>query len=349
MANFIRNSWYVAGWCTELGANAPIARQIVGEPLALFRRKDGAVVAFEDRCPHRMAPLSAGRVEGDELRCMYHGLRFDCSGACVGVPGADRIPPRLTVRTWPVIERSGWIWVWMGDAAQADPAVIPAGWGLDNPEWHLKEGSLDYDADYQLIHDNLLDLSHLDYLHEKTLGAATGGRWSEEEPDVRAVPGGVYVSRWLRNAKPPYRPDRVDTHTSYHFLLPGVFLQHIRVFPPGTADRHPDGTNLPAALSERVDQQAVTPVGPSRSRYFYAVGVGAKFGDQTVAARLYDGLQETFLQDKTMIEAQARVLAGTDASRRMTFIPQDKAPTMFRKILAERLTAEADAAAASAG
>jgi vanillate O-demethylase monooxygenase subunit len=235
----------------------------------------------------------------------------------------------------------------MGDRTAADPALIPNAWGLNNPEWHLKEGTLDYDADYQLIHDNLLDLSHLDYLHEKTLGAATGGRWSDEEPEVRSVPGGVYVSRWLRNATPPYTTDRFDTHTSYHFLLPGVFLQHVRSFPPGTADSYSNGTNLPPPLFERIDQQAVTPVAHNRSRYLYASGVSAKHGDRMLAAKMHDGLQETFMQDKTMIEAQAKVLAGTSPARRMTFIPQDRAPTMFRKVIAERLSAEAPVVAGS--
>jgi len=347
MPGFIRNLWYVAAWNRELAAGAIIARTITGESLALFRRPDGTPVAFEDRCPHRMAPLSAGRLEGDSLRCMYHGLRFDCSGACIAVPGTERVPPRLAVRSFPVAERGSWIWAWMGDPARADPALIPQAWGLDDPDWHQKEGALDYDADHQLIHDNLLDLSHLDFLHEQTLGAATGGRWSDEEPAVRAVPGGVHVSRWLRNARPPYSPGPVDTHTSYHFLLPGVFLQRVRIYPLGTADRHPDGAGLPDPVFERVDQQAVTPVAPGRSRYFYAAGLAAKHGDATLAARMVDGLQETFQQDRTMIEAQARVLAATDPRRHMTYIPMDKAPTTFRKLLAERLDIEGEATPAS--
>ena len=345
MTGFIRNMWYVAGWSSELAPGVLLPRQVVGERLVLFRRADGIAVALEDRCPHRMAPLSAGRLEGASLRCMYHGLQFDAAGSCIRVPGADRVPPRLKARSYPVVENSGWLWVWMGEPANANPNATPKGWGLDSPQWHLKAGALDYDADYQLIHDNLLDLSHLDYLHETTLGATTGGRWSDEEPEVEFVPSGVRVKRWLRNAAPPYRPDRVDTHTSYQFLLPGIFLQEVKMFPCGTADRHPIGINLPEPLFVRVDQQAVTPVAPGRARYLYAAGISAKFGDAGVAARMYDDVQETFMQDKTMIEAQARVIAGTDPKRRMTFIPMDKAPTMFRKVIADHLAAEAIAPA----
>ncbi len=349
MQTFIRDMWYVAGWSHELGRDAPIAREVIGERLALFRRPDGSAVALEDRCPHRMAPLSAGRIEGGLLRCMYHGLRFDAAGRCVSVPGCERVPPRLNARAYPVVERASWIWVWMGEPARADAALIPGGWGLDDPDWCLRGGALDYDADHQLIHDNLLDLSHLDYLHERTLGAATGGRWSDEAADVQPLERGVYVRRWLRGARPPHGKGAVDTHTSYRFLLPGVFLQEVLVFPEGTAARHPDGKGLPEPFMVRVDQQAVTPVAKGRSRYFYAAGVAARCGGPEAAERAYEGLQETFLQDKTMIEAQARVLEATDPARHMAYIPADRAPTMFRRLLAERLAAECTAAEGDPG
>ena len=343
MTEFIRNCWYVAGWNRDLPEGELLAREIIGERLVIFRAADGALAALEDRCPHRWAPLSAGRLEGELLRCMYHGLCFDGKGTCVSVPGDERTPSRrLSVRTYPVVESSGWIWVWMGDAELADRSQIPEAWGLDNPEWHLKEGAIDYDADYQLINDNLLDLSHLDYLHEDTLGAATGGCWSDEAPDVSEVANGVYVSRWLRDARPPYLPDAVDTHTSYHFLLPGIFIQTVRIFPPGTADSFAAGNELPAPLTERVDQQAVTPVAPDRSRYYYAAGVGAQYGDEKLAEQMRDGVLPAFMQDKTMIEAQARVIAATDPRRAMRYVWQDKAPSMFRKLIRERIAAETD-------
>jgi vanillate O-demethylase monooxygenase subunit len=116
LSGFIRNLWYVAAWSHELSAAAPIGRVILGEPVALYRKRDGSVVALEDRCPHRHAPLSLGRVEGDDLRCMYHGLRFGCDGVCKEMPARAQ-PPRLAVRTLPVVERWSWLWVWMGDAA----------------------------------------------------------------------------------------------------------------------------------------------------------------------------------------------------------------------------------------
>ena len=167
---FVRNLWYVAAWSHEVPPDQPRGVRVTGEPIALYRRRDGTVVALEDRCPHRHAPLSLGRIEGDDLRCMYHGLRFRCDGVCVEVPGSTRVPPRLAARSFPVVERSSWIWVWPGDPAKADPALVPEAFGLDNPEWVMRASAMDYEADYQLLNDNLCDLSHLDFVHETHAG-----------------------------------------------------------------------------------------------------------------------------------------------------------------------------------
>ena len=113
---FLRNYWYVAALDEEV-RDRPLGRTILGEPVVLFRTADGALHAFEDRCPHRQLPLSMGKIVGDALQCHYHGLRFDGSGKCVRVPGQDHIPQNARVRTYPVVERYRWIWIWMGDPA----------------------------------------------------------------------------------------------------------------------------------------------------------------------------------------------------------------------------------------
>jgi phenylpropionate dioxygenase-like ring-hydroxylating dioxygenase large terminal subunit len=338
MSAFVRNSWYVAAWDYELAPGAILGREVAGQRLAIYRRRDGVLVALEDRCPHRHAPLSSGRLEGDELRCMYHGLRFDCGGRCIVVPGTDRIPPRLRVRAYPVLEKWSWIWVWTGDPDRADPALIPDGYGLDNPEWRLRGNVIDYVADHQLLHDNLLDLSHIDYVHETTLGASTGARWSDDEPEIHERPNGLHLRRWLRaTQKLPDRSVRIDTLNEYDFGLPGIFVMRFRAFPEGTAARHRAGEALPAPLMEGCEQQAVTPVAAGRTRYFYATGTRARHArDEDIAGKLA-GIDKAFLEDRATIEGQAR---NIDPDRRMVFIPQDKAPTLFRRMIAERLAAE---------
>ena len=164
---FVRNLWYVAAWSHEIPPAEPRGVRVVGEPIVLYRRGDGTVAALEDRCPHRFAPLSLGRIEGDDLRCMYHGLRFGPDGVCVEVPGSTRVPPRLAARGFPVVERSSWVWVGPGDPAKADPAPVPEAFGLDNPESCARArwttGRL------PAPERQPCDLSHLDFVHETTL------------------------------------------------------------------------------------------------------------------------------------------------------------------------------------
>jgi len=169
---FLQNAWYVAAWETEIG-NGPFARKILNEPVVLFKTPNG-VVALEDRCCHRALPLSMGQVVDDRLQCGYHGLEFDATGACVNVPGQSQIPPGAQVRSYPVIQRWGWVWIWPGDPAKADEALLPDWWWLDSPEWKTTPGRngtpMPVEGNYLLISDNLFDISHLTYIHSSSIG-----------------------------------------------------------------------------------------------------------------------------------------------------------------------------------
>lgn len=168
----VKNAWYVAAWETEIG-DAPFARTILNEPVVMFRTPDG-IVALEDRCCHRALPLSMGQVVDGQIQCGYHGLEFDAAGACVKVPGQSRIPPGAQVRSYPVVQRYGWVWIWPGDPAKADPGHIPDWWWLDSPEWKTIPGRggrpMHVEANYLLISDNLFDITHLAYVHTSSLG-----------------------------------------------------------------------------------------------------------------------------------------------------------------------------------
>jgi len=169
---FLKNCWYVAAWDHELD-DGFLAHTILGEPVVLFRSSDGAAVALENRCCHRHLPLSEGRLVGDTLECGYHGLAFGFDGKCVNVPGRAAIPSDARVRSYPVIERYRWIWIWMGDPALADAAAIPDYHWNDDPEW-LAYGDVYYvKDDCRLLIDNLMDLSHIQFLHASTLGASS--------------------------------------------------------------------------------------------------------------------------------------------------------------------------------
>ena len=342
--SFIRNLWYVAAWSTELDGSGPIGRTIAGEPVVLYRKSDGTVVAMEDRCPHRHAPLSLGRVQGDDIRCMYHGLVFGSDGVCRHVPGAEIIPPDANARTFPVVERSSWIWVWLGAPAKADRARVPVAFGLDNPEWVMRESALDYEANYELINDNLCDLSHLDYTHETTLGRATGAKWSCEAPKITRIDGGLLFERWFLDV--PFGQagvERVDTWSTYRYLLPGVFLMNTSQYPAGKARACGFGPPSGEAVFRRAEQQAVTPMSATRTRYLYATGLDATLADPATLDARYAIVGAAFAADKVMIEAQQRIWTLTPSDRPRAFVPQDKAPAMFRRMIAKRLAEESAA------
>lgn len=163
---FIKDAWYIAGRPEDFNNETPTKRWIIGKPLALFRASDGQVVALSDRCPHRQAPLSGGKITDDKLACPYHGHQFGSDGQCKLIPFNKKIPSSYKVPTYTVIEKYGFVWVWMGDKEQCDESQLPNYFEtLDDSSfnWVIFEDQVD--ADYQLLNDNILDLTHVPYIH----------------------------------------------------------------------------------------------------------------------------------------------------------------------------------------
>lgn len=201
---FLRNCWYAAGFSEEVGRDF-LARRYLNEDVVIFRKEDGTPVALEDRCAHRRLPLSKGRLIGDNLQCGYHGLVYDCTGACIKIPGQDRIPKGAGVKAYPVVEKHRYLWIWMGDPALADPSTIPDFHWLDDPGLGVSNIKFRHDAHVHLIIDNLMDLSHLAYVHSTT----TGSPQIAEAAKVETVRDGdtVKVKRWMEDvpAAPTFR------------------------------------------------------------------------------------------------------------------------------------------------
>src|SRR5262245_9136944 len=168
---FLLNAWYFAAWSADIRQGKPFPRTLLNRPLLFVRRENGPVAAFDDRCPHRAAPLSMGRLEGDRIVCGYHGLEFDFDGTCVRNPHpSGKIPPAARLRSYPVVERHSGVWIWFGDHA-ADPSLIPDFSKLDDTGPSVtRRDHIVMDAGYDLIVDNLLDCSHTSFLHDGLLG-----------------------------------------------------------------------------------------------------------------------------------------------------------------------------------
>ena len=341
--NYVRNGWYVAGWTPDMEAEKPVAVSILGEPIVVYRAESGRLTALADRCVHRMAPLSLGRCEGENLRCMYHGLLFDPAGSVIEIPGQDKIPAQAKVRAYPVADRHSWIWVWMGDPAQADPALIPPAVGLDDPDYILGRGHLDYAAEARLINDNLLDFSHLSYVHANSFGATED--WAKDRPRVIPLPRGVRVERWLTDQPGmrgrPKTDQLQDRWSTYDFLIPGILLMTGGSYPQGTAAKlgfaPPDLADAKTGVT--FTSQAVTPTAAGKARYFFSWGPRRDCGDEAMRDMLMGIADQAFGEDKLIIEAQQRVIDGA-ADPQVMPTTADKALILFNRLVDGFIRAE---------
>ena len=344
---WLRNCWYVVAWDHEIPAyDSPelFSRVVLGEPVLVFRQQDGALAAIEDRCCHRHAPLSKGRREGDCIRCGYHGLKFNAQGACVDAPGIGFIPEQACVRTYPLAVRNRWVFVWMGEPQKADPALLPDNFSCDHADWKHRPGYLHYDTPCLLICDNLLDFSHLSYVHEKTLGGTTAIAQARAEIETVAGPGmpGIKVTRRVPGVPPPpfYKKMRpfpegalLDRWFIYEFLLPGTLLMHSGGRP---VEDPPDDLHRAVRLHSC---QTLTPETEQTTHYFFQQSHPSDQGDAALTEGIYQSLVVAFEEDRAMITAQHRTMQYGQP-RPMLPLPIDGALVQFRRLLAHQIEAE---------
>lgn len=348
--NFVRNCWYVAGWSDTFPSGRISAMKIADEPIVIYRKTDGLPVALEDRCCHRLAPLSIGQIEGNDLRCMYHGLKFDPSGKCVEIPGQERIPTKTCVTSYPIVDKYGCSWIWLGDPAAADVKLIPEFIGTNTAGWLIKSGKIEYNANYTLINDNLLDLSHITYVHRNSFGASTlgGAQWAETRPNITEIDRGVRVQRWTQRPAPltayPLKGALVDAWSSYDFLVPGIFLLRSEFHRPGVAAAGNWGPPSDAPLHVNFTCQAVTPFTKTTACYFFGAGfqVGAQVTDEDERQAEWgiEYAHKAFNEDRLVIEAQQKVISEA-GDRPMLLLSADGAVARYNRIVERMLAAEA--------
>jgi phenylpropionate dioxygenase-like ring-hydroxylating dioxygenase large terminal subunit len=335
---WLRNCWYVIAWDHEVPRDGLFSRKVLGEAILLFRTEDDRIVALRDRCPHRLAPLSKGRKEGDNVRCGYHGLLFDATGRCIEIPGAETVPAKVRVQRYPVAVKNKWVFVWMGEEAKADTALLPDNFSCDDPGWDYVPGYLHYETPQALICDNLLDFSHLSYVHEKTLGGTTA--IAQARAEIEAVPRGIRVTRRVHDVPPPpyYKAVReitgnLDRWFIYDFILPGTLLMHSG----GRPVEDEEGDMRRAVRLHSC--QTVTPETETSTHYFFQQSRRVEDGDHAIAEALYRSLVVAFEEDRAMITAQARSIED-DPAAPMMLLAMDAAVVRFRKLVADMVTAE---------
>lgn len=305
--DFPRNAWYAAAWDREITGRL-FPRMIAGEPIVMYRKRNGQCVALADACWHRLLPLSAGRLVADEVVCGYHGLRYDGSGRCVHMPSQETLNPSACVRSYPVVERHRFVWLWIGDPALADAARIPDLHWNDDPGWASDGELIRVRCNYKLVLDNLMDLTHETFVH----GSSIGHRSVSESPfEVTHGNRGVAVTRWMLDTEaPPFwarqlgQPGKVDRWQVIRFEAPCTIAIDVGVAP--------SGSGAPAGDRSRgVNGYVLNTVTPETDRschYFWAFARNYRIGETYLTQELRQGVSGIFAEDERVLEAQQRAV-----------------------------------------
>jgi vanillate O-demethylase monooxygenase subunit len=337
-----KNSWYVAFWSDDVKGRDLYPRRILNEPIVFYRAESGEIIALEDTCPHRFAPLSLGKAtDGDRVACAYHGLQFDRTGACVFNPHTDhKIPPTANVRSYQVVEKYSLVWVWMG-VHPGDPAMIPDYSCLDGarPEHISTRNYLTIKADYRLIVDNLLDLSHVPFLHA---GVLTGT--VDDEISVTQDGDDITIARWSYDVPVPsltnmmFRGDgkNVDSWLLMKWLSPSYMILDTGVREPGSSKE--SGTGY-------FGLHLLTPESEQSTHYHFAavrftVPPRSLEDDLNIRETVSVGRKYAFeAQDAPVIEAQ-QARMNEIGHRRPALLEVDAGAVRVQRTLAKIIAAE---------
>ncbi|WP_313802692.1 aromatic ring-hydroxylating dioxygenase subunit alpha [Sphingobium sp.] len=330
----IRNAWYVAAFSEELGNGDVVSRVILGTRTVLYRKEDGSIAAMDDRCPHRSLPFSKGRREGDTLVCGYHGMTFDSDGRCVRIPSQSAVPSSVRVRTYPVIERRPFVWIWTGDTESADTSLLPDIPWFDDPGYEHISGYMHSGCNYARLHENLLDLTHVPFVHDGGFGAQ-----DFDQVDYRHYRDGSRVGVVVRedDVDPSIMPGvfdpdhRVSRVTDWYCHVPSVNIGLVtaqdEVLPPGERVAH---TTLIHAL---------TPSSRTGTHYFWVVSMDTNLGNRELQEAMRSQFGVIFGQDKTLLEKVEEVWAENEDFREIS-VGADKSGILVRRILADMAEAE---------
>ncbi|WP_333908196.1 aromatic ring-hydroxylating dioxygenase subunit alpha [Thalassococcus lentus] len=337
---FLRNAWYVAGWSSEIGDDLhPVT--VLGEAICLFRAENGDYIGLEDACPHRKLPLTKGRRKGDTVECGYHGLTFDCAGQCVWAPGGGRIPSSAKVRAYPCHEKYGLVWIWMGNPALADPADIFEIENYDNPGWGINRGAaMALDCNYLLMCDNLLDPSHVAWVHEGSFGQSA----TRDTPlRVTKTDDGVIVHRWMMDVEPaPFYKKVIgfegncDRKQHYEVRYPGHAIIRAIFTPAGTGGE--DGP-LHEDTFIMDSFNFMTPVSESETRYYWFQLRNIRPDDEDLSKLMSEDVRKAFEEDRAVLSEVQKGMSSKTSPH--IDLPIDAGPLRFRRQLQAMINEEA--------
>jgi len=339
---FPKNTWYVACTPDEIDAK-PLGRTICGEAIVIYRAAEGKAAALEDFCPHRGAPLSLGSVIEGKLVCGYHGLEMGCDGKTIAMPG-QRVRGFPPIRAFPAIERYGFVWVWPGDPALADPAKLHHLAWAEDPAWAYGGGLYHIKCDYRLMIDNLMDLTHETYVHSTSIGQK---EIDEAAPATKTEGDHVITSRFMNNIiAPPFwqmalrgngLPDDqpVDRWQICHFTPPSHVMIEVGVALAGRGGHEAP----PEAKASSIVVDFITPETETSIWYFWGMARNFKPDDAELTASIREGQGKIFGEDLQMLERQqANLLAHPE--RQLLKLNIDAGGVQSRRVLERWLAQE---------
>ena len=342
---FLRGSWYVAAYSSEV-TQALKPLRILGENIVMYRTRSGEIAALEDACPHRKLPLSMGMIKGDRIVCGYHGLTFDSRGACVAAPTQGRVPTGAAVRRHLAKERYGFVWIWMGDPSGADENGIIDIPNYDNPTWgRTKGGDMTIACNYLYVVDNLLDPSHVAWVH---LTSFAGAKTDDTPLSIDVQKESVTVWRWMMDTQAPAYyaellkfPGKVDRKQHYECVLPSTGINKSIFSPAGFG-----GPEKP--LHEKtyvnISYNFMTPIDENNTRYFWFQHRNTDPENQEISERMNAGALSAFLEDRDVLVAVHNGMAERKTPN--LDLALDAGALRFRKLLKARMALDAKTAPA---
>ncbi len=334
MADYVLNTWYVAAWSHEV-SRTPVRKVICELPVVLFRKQDGTAVALADRCAHRAYPLSAGVLVGDAIQCGYHGFEFGTDGMCSRIPAQEIIPPRTRVASYALVEKDGWIWIWLGDQGAVDEAKVPDTHFMNSPDWVAVTHSFHFESRAELVNDNLLDLTHESFIHLSTVG----DDYIYEHGLTVTVDGDIVTADRLMpgvDAPPLYSSTMgitglVDRFHATEFHVPSFHILHSGITGPG---RPREEGYLIKVLN------GITPIDAHSCHYYYAFCRNFGMDSTEATEALVEGLRVVLQEDADAMRLQELGLQSRPAGEQDVLIGQDAGIAKARKIHERLLAAE---------
>jgi len=342
---FLKNVWYCAGFAAEL-RDKPVGRIFLNEEVVLYRgAQSGKAYAVGARCPHRFAPLSMGTVLGDQIMCGYHGLRFDSAGRCAYNPHGGEVPPQTVLKTYPLTERAGILWIWMGDPARADVTILPESSFMTDPGYTTFTFYMSVAAQYELVTDNLLDLTHAPYIHAGTLSNGPAEAVMNHDFSIK---GDVIRSNYHTPCEPPsiwfsklFEDELGETFSSMTWHPASRLELDLWMRPIGATD------------AERVHTPShhyLTPETERTTHYFNAQGRNTRIHDQAATDHAKELIRRGFLdEDAPMIMACQEYVGSADLfSLRPAILKTDTPAVQARRIIAKMARQEQEESTSSA-